>query len=158
MTTPTDVLRDVLTFWREFDGPETFDEIRHPALDAALALVGPIAPATITPTDQWSPEELAAMAAQGPTEPLTLNRVPVGAPCPKCGSGWLDHNPGCPVPTPGEPDAIMGRGGADSSATALRAHARARAWAQPHRECGHSACGQHFIDTGETRCIEGEAP
>jgi hypothetical protein len=26
-------------------------------------------------------------------------RVPVGAPCPKCGYGWLDHNPGCPTVT-----------------------------------------------------------
>lgn len=26
--------------------------------------------------------------------------------------------------------------------------------AQPHRDCGHSACGQNYIDTGETRCIE----
>ncbi len=23
-----------------------------------------------------------------------------------------------------------------------------------HRDCGHSSCGQHFIDTGETACIE----
>ena len=23
---------------------------------------------------------------------------------------------------------------------------------QPHRECGHSSCGQNYIDTGDTAC------
>tara|TARA_R110002110_G_scaffold392546_1_gene606099 strand:+ start:427 stop:693 length:267 start_codon:yes stop_codon:yes gene_type:complete len=27
---------------------------------------------------------------------------------------------------------------------------------QPHRECGHSSCGQNYIDTGDTACsLEG---
>lgn len=25
-----------------------------------------------------------------------------------------------------------------------------------HRDCGHSVCGQNFIDTGSRRCIRGE--
>lgn len=25
--------------------------------------------------------------------------------------------------------------------------------ALPHRECEHSACGQNYIDTGETKCV-----
>lgn len=28
----------------------------------------------------------------------------------------------------------------------------------PHRECGHSACGQNFIDTGDTRCLYPQVP
>jgi hypothetical protein len=28
-------------------------------------------------------------------------------------------------------------------------------WAQPHRKCGHSACGQNHIDTGDIACIAG---
>lgn len=30
-------------------------------------------------------------------------------------------------------------------------------WALPHRQCGHSICGQNYIETGETRCVIGEA-
>ena len=26
-------------------------------------------------------------------------------------------------------------------------------WDLPQRECGHSVCGQNYIDTGETECI-----
>ena len=25
---------------------------------------------------------------------------------------------------------------------------------KPHEKCGHSACSQHFIDTGKSQCIE----
>jgi len=28
-------------------------------------------------------------------------------------------------------------------------------WAQPHRKCGHSACGQNYIDTGDISCVAG---
>ncbi len=29
-------------------------------------------------------------------------------------------------------------------------------WDLPHRECGHSECGQNYIDTGETKCARPE--
>ena len=32
-------LRDLLNFFREFDGPDVFDEINHPAADRARALI-----------------------------------------------------------------------------------------------------------------------
>lgn len=66
MTTPDPitVLRDLLTFWRSFDGPATFDEIRHPAIEAAKALVDPAATTTRARVSRWRCPECGSPKVQ----------------------------------------------------------------------------------------------
>ena len=70
---------------------------------------------------------------------------------------FSDYKDGLTRPEPHEREA-MDEYGLDPDCVEDRARWRWMNADQPgqHRECGHSACSQHYIDTGKSECVKEE--